>query len=48
MGFKFSEAYPEEYNVYIKARERYNENEEKISALENELAENVEPENIAQ
>lgn len=48
MGIKFSEAYHEEYNAYIEARERYNENEKKISALESELENIVEPENIVQ
>ena len=48
MGIKFCEAYPEEYNAYMKARERYNENEKKISLLESELAKIIEPENIAQ
>lgn len=37
MGMKFCEAYPEEYNAYIEARERYNDNEKKISLLESEL-----------
>ena len=48
MGIKFCEAYPEEYNGYIEARERYNDNEKKISLIESELAKIVEPENIAQ
>ena len=48
MGIKFSEAYPEEYNAYIEARERYNDNEKKISLLESELEKIVEPENFAQ
>ena len=48
MGMKFCEVYPEEYNAYIEARERYNDNEDKISLLESELAKIVEPENIAQ
>ena len=48
MGIKFCEAYPEEYNAYMEARERYNENEKKISLLESELAKIIEPENIAQ
>ena len=48
MGIKFYEAYPEEYNAYIEARERYNDNEKKISLIESELAKIVEPEKIAQ
>ena len=39
---------PEEYNAYIEAREKYNDNEKKISLIESELAKIVEPENIEQ
>ena len=33
LGLNFAESYPEDYVVYTKAREQYNDNEEEIKEL---------------
>lgn len=47
LGLKFKTQYPDEYDIYVAAREEYNENEEALATLkiqEAEEAQDITPE----